>query len=174
MSFNAAEVGQRLVKAAYLEGDFTLSSGQKSRYYMDKYRFSTEPKLLRDIAIGLAGLLPEGITCLAGVELGAVPLVTAVALETGLPFVIVRKGAKDYGTAKLIEGVLPDKARVALIEDVLTTAAQAIRAAQLLTELGASVEKIVYVVNREQGAQENIASAGFVGAALFSKTSLGI
>jgi orotate phosphoribosyltransferase len=117
MTFNATEVGQRLVKAAYLEGDFTLSSGQKSRYYMDKYRFSTEPTLLRDIATGLAGLLPEGVSCLAGVELGAVPLVTAVSLQTELPFVIVRKGAKDYGTAKLIEGVLPEKARVALIED---------------------------------------------------------
>ncbi|MFN3267269.1 MAG: orotate phosphoribosyltransferase, partial [Deinococcales bacterium] len=114
------------------------------------------------------------ITCLAGVELGAVPLVTAVSLETGLPFVIIRKGAKDYGTAKLIEGVLPEHAQVALIEDVLTTAAQAIRAAQLLTELGASVKRIIYVVNREQGAQENIAAAGFSGAPLFSKTSLGI
>ena len=86
----------------------------------------------------------------------------------------VRKGAKEYGTAKLIEGVLPKNAKLALIEDVLTTAAQAIRAALLLTELGASVEKIVYVVDREQGAQENIAAAGFSSAALFSKTSLGI
>ncbi len=174
MAFDAKTVGQRLVQAAYLEGDFLLSSGQRSRYYMDKYRFSTEPKLLRDIAIGLAGLLPQGITCLAGVELGAVPLATAVSLETGLPFVIVRKGAKEYGTSKLIEGLLPENAKVALIEDVLTTAAQAIRAANLLTELGASVQKIVYVVNREQGAQENIAAAGFSGTALFSKTSLGI
>ncbi len=174
MSFNKEEVGTRLVKAAYLEGDFLLSSGQRSRYYMDKYRFCTEPRLLRDLAIGLAGLLPEGITCLAGVELGAVPLATAVSLETGLPFVIVRKGAKEYGTAKLIEGVLSENAKIALIEDVLTTAGQAIRAANLLVELGASVERIVYVVNREQGAQENIAAAGFVGAALFSKTSLGI
>ncbi len=174
MAFDAKTVGQRLVKVAYLEGDFLLSSGQRSRYYMDKYRFSTEPSLLRDIAIGLAGLLPEGINCLAGVELGAVPLATAVSLETGLPFVIVRKGTKDYGTSNLIEGVLPENAKVALIEDVLTTAAQAIRAALLLTELGASVQKIVYVVNREQGAQENMASAGFEGVALFSKTSLGI
>jgi orotate phosphoribosyltransferase len=150
------------------------SRGQRSRYYMDKYRFSTEPKLLRDIAIGLSGLLPTGLTCLAGVELGAVPLVTALALETGLPFVIVRKGAKEYGTANLIEGVLPENAQLVLVEDVLTTAAQAIRAAQMLTELGASVKRIVYVVNREQGAQENIAAAGFEGSPLFSKTSLGI
>ena len=168
------QLGKNLVRAAYLEGDFLLSSGQRSRYYMDKYRFSTDPKLLKPIALGLAGLLPADLNCLAGVELGAVPLVTAVSLETGLPFVIVRKGAKDYGTAKLIEGVLPDQAKIGLIEDVLTTAAQAIRAAQLLTELGASVERIVYVVDREQGADANIRAAGFLPAALFTKTALGI
>jgi orotate phosphoribosyltransferase len=149
-------------------------TGQRSKYYLDKYRFSTEPKLLKSIAEGLAGLLPQGLNCLAGVELGAVPLVTAVALETGLPFVIVRKGAKEYGTAKLIEGVLPEGAKLALIEDVLTTAGQAIRAANLLTELGAKVERVVYVVDREQGALENIRAAGFDGAPLFTKTSLGI
>jgi orotate phosphoribosyltransferase len=174
MTFNASSVGANLVKAAYLEGDFLLSSGQRSKYYLDKYRFSTEPKLLKSIAEGLAGLLPSGLNALAGVELGAVPLVTAVALETGLPFVIVRKGAKDYGTAKLIEGVLPEGAKLALIEDVLTTAGQAIRAANLLTELNAKVERIVYVVDREQGALENIRAAGFDGAPLFTKTSLGI
>ncbi len=169
-----AQLGKDLVAAAYLEGDFLLSSGQRSRYYLDKYRFSTDPKLLKPIAEGLADLLPEDLNCLAGVELGAVPLVTAVSLVTGLPFVIVRKGAKDYGTAKLIEGVLPNEARLALVEDVLTTAAQAIRAAQLLTELGASVERIIYVVDREQGALQNISAAGFTGAPLFTKSSLGI
>jgi orotate phosphoribosyltransferase len=167
-------LGQALVKAAYLEGDFLLSSGQRSRYYLDKYRFSTDPKLLGPIAQGLADLLPEGLEMLAGVELGAVPLVAAVSLVTGLPFVIVRKAAKEYGTSKLIEGVLKPGARVALIEDVLTTAGQAIRAAHLLTDLGAKVERVVYVVDREQGADANIRAAGFEPAALFTKTSLGI
>ncbi|HWG84199.1 MAG TPA: orotate phosphoribosyltransferase [Deinococcales bacterium] len=168
------DLARAIVKAAYLEGDFTLSSGQKSRYYLDKFRFSTDPALLAPIADGLASLLPPGLDRLAGVELGAVPLVTAVALRTGLPFVIVRKSAKEYGTSKLIEGVLEPGARVALIEDVLTTAGQAIRAAQMLSELGARVEKVVYVVDREQGADANIRAAGFDPAALFTKTSLGI
>jgi orotate phosphoribosyltransferase len=174
MAYENAALGQAILEAAYLEGDFTLSSGQKSRYYLDKFRFSTDPALLGPIAEGLASLLPEGLDRLAGVELGAVPLVTALALKTGLPFVIVRKGAKDYGTAKLIEGVLEPGMRVALVEDVLTTAGQAIRAAQLLSELGAKVEKVVYVVDREQGADANIRAAGFAPAALFTKTSLGI
>jgi orotate phosphoribosyltransferase len=172
--FDPAITGPALVKAAYLEGDFLLSSGQRSKYYLDKYRFSTDPALLKPIAEGLAGLLPSGLTMLAGVELGAVPLVAALSLETGLPFVIVRKGAKDYGTAKLIEGVLRAEARLALVEDVLTTAGQAIRAAQMLAELGARVERIIYVVDREQGADANIRAAGFEPAALFTKSSLGI
>ena len=174
MPFDPTQTGAMLVKAAYLEGDFLLSSGQRSKYYLDKYRFTTDPRLLKPIAEGLAALLPEGVEVLAGVELGAVPLVTAVSLETGLPFVIVRKGAKDYGTSKLIEGVLESGKRVALIEDVLTTAGQAIRAAKLLEELGAKVVKVVYVVDREQGADKNIREAGFEPAALFTKTSLGI
>ena len=168
------QLGKEIVKAAYLEGDFLLSSGQRSKYYLDKYRFSTNPKLLKPIAEGLAALLPANLQILAGVELGAVPLVTALSLETGLPFVIVRKGAKDYGTAKLLEGVLPEGAKLALVEDVLTTAGQAIRAANILKDLGASIEKIVYVVDREQGADANIRAAGFEPAFLFSKTSLGI
>jgi orotate phosphoribosyltransferase len=172
--FDPAITGPALVKAAYLEGDFLLSSGQRSKYYLDKYRFSTDPALLKPIAEGLAGLLPSGLTMLAGVELGAVPLVAALSLETGLPFVIVRKGAKEYGTAKLIEGVLRPDARLALVEDVLTTAGQAIRAANMLVELGARVERIIYVVDREQGADANIRAAGFEPAALFTKSSLGI
>ena len=168
------QLGKEIVKAAYLEGDFLLSSGQRSKYYLDKYRFSTNPKLLKPIAEGLAALLPANLEILAGVELGAVPLVTALSLETGLPFVIVRKGAKDYGTAKLLEGVLPEGAKLALVEDVLTTAGQAIRAANILKDLGARIEKIVYVVDREQGADANIRAAGFEPAFLFSKTSLGI
>ncbi len=167
-------LAQELKAAAYLEGDFLLSSGQRSKYYLDKYRFSTHPKLLRPIAQGLAGLLPNGLTQLAGVELGAVPLVTALALETGLPFVIVRKAAKDYGTAKLLEGVLLEHAQIALVEDVLTTAGQAIRAANMLKDMGASVNTIVYVVDREQGADANIRAAGYEPHALFTKTSLGI
>jgi orotate phosphoribosyltransferase len=174
MNLDLTALGKALVEAAYLEGDFLLSSGQRSKYYMDKYRFSTDPKILKPIAEGLAGLLPDGLDMLAGVELGAVPLVTAVSLETGLPFVIVRKAAKEYGTSKLIEGVLQQGAKLALVEDVLTTAGQAIRAANLLVELGGHVERIIYVVDREQGADANIRAAGFMPAALFTKTSLGI
>ncbi len=169
-----AGLGRALVVAAYLEGDFVLSSGQHSRYYLDKYLFSTEPKLLAAIAEHLAPLVPADTHRLAGVELGGVPLVTGLSLHTGLPFVIVRKGAKDYGTARRIEGVLKPGERVALVEDIWTTAGQAVAAANVLREAGAEVAAILAVVDREQGGPEAIRQAGFLPRALFTRSELGI
>jgi len=169
-----AELGRALVAAAYLEGDFLLSSGQRSRYYLDKYLFSTEPRLLAAIAEHLAPLVPAGTQRLAGVELGGVPLATALALQCGLPFVIVRKGQKDYGTARKIEGILRAGERVALVEDIWTTARQAIAAAEVLREAGAEVAAVLAVVDREQGGPEAIRQAGFEPRALFTRTDLGI
>ena len=101
-----SDLGRRLLAASYLEGDFLLRSGRRSRFYLDKYLFSTQPDLLRDIAAGLAAKLPayEPFDLLAGPELGAVAVVTAMSLACGKPFVIVRKGEKGYGTGKLLEG----------------------------------------------------------------------
>jgi orotate phosphoribosyltransferase len=170
-----SELAQAIKVAAYLEGDFILSSGKRSRYYLDKWRFETEPKLLGEIAKALAGLLPSPPPDrIAGVELGGVPLATALALETGIPYLIVRREAKEYGTAKEIEGVMNPGERVVLVEDVLTTASQAISAAQRLTNLGLQVVRILYVIDREEGAEANITAAGFEPAALFRKRDLGI
>jgi len=169
-----SELAQAIRDAAYLEGDFILSSGRRSRYYLDKYLFCTDPALLREIARALAAKLPPAFDVLAGVELGAVPLVTALALEAGRPFVIVRKQAKDYGTSKLFEGRLAQGQRVVLVEDVLTTAAQAIDAAKRLRAFGAEVVKVLYVVDRQEGASENLAAADLVAEPLFVKADLGI
>ena len=95
----------RIYRAAHLTGTFKLRSGATSTYYFDKYRFESDPALLRDIALGMKELLPEGSDRLAGLELGGVPLATALSLETGIPSLIVRRRAKDYGTAKGVEGV---------------------------------------------------------------------
>ena len=169
-----AELAAAIKDAAYLEGDFVLSSGQRSKYYLDKYLFSTDPALLREISAGLADLLPDGHDVLAGLELGAVPLATALSLHTEKPYVLVRKAVKDYGTSKLFEGRLEPGQRVVLVEDVLTTASQAIDAANRLTEFGAEVVKVIYVIDREQGAAGNLRDAGYDAAALFTKTDLGI
>jgi len=164
----------RIKQAAYLEGDFTLSSGLKSKYYLDKYLFETDPVLLRDIARALTDILPPEFDRIAGVELGGVPLATALALETGKPFIIVRREAKAHGTARQFEGSLRAGERVALVEDVLTTGAQAIAAAQRLEQAGAKVIRIIYVVDRQQGAAENIARAGYEPAYLFTAQDIGI
>lgn len=143
----------RVRDAALLEGDFVLSSGEKSRFYVDKYLFSTEPGLLRELARELSARLPAGTRRLAGVELGAVPLVTAVSLHGGLSYGIVRKDAKEYGTSKKIEGAPVEAGEgIALIEDVVTTGTQVLRAAAVLREAGAAVLGIVAVLDRREEA----------------------
>ena len=146
------DLAPRIRDAALLEGDFVLSSGERSSFYVDKYLFSTEPNLLRDVAAALAEQMPEGVERLAGVELGAVPLVVATALTTGLPYVIVRKSAKEHGSSagRSIEGNLETGERIALVEDVVTTGTQAVRAARNLLEAGTEVVTIVAVLDRRE------------------------
>jgi orotate phosphoribosyltransferase len=150
------DLASRIREAALLEGDFVLSSGERSNFYVDKYLFSTQPDLLRDVAAALTERLPEGVERLAGVELGAVPLVVATALATGLPYVIVRKSAKEHGTGRGIEGNLERGERVALIEDVVTTGTQALRAAGSLSDAGAEVVTIVSVLDRREVPEERL------------------
>ena len=175
LPFRAA-VARDLVDASLLRGDFVLRSGQRSAYYFDKYLFETQPSILGRVARLLAWMLPARVDRLAGPELGAVALAAAVSLETGLPFVIVRKGAKQHGASagKVIEGILKPGERVVVLEDVLTTGGEAIRAARQLRELGAQVELVLGVVDRGEGALEKLAAAGFPARALFGPADLGI
>jgi orotate phosphoribosyltransferase len=166
-------LASRVREAALLEGDFVLSSGKRSRVYVDKYLFSTEPGLLRDLADEISGRLPVGAQRLAGVELGAVPLVAATALQSELPYVIVRKSVKEYGTGNRTEGrPLEAGERAVLIEDVVTTGTQVLRAAAVLEEAGAEVLGIVAVLDRRD---ENSASlGGYSYKALLRLEDLGI
>lgn len=169
-----ASLASRIVHAAYLEGDFLLRSGRRSRYYLDKYRFTTEPSILRDIGHALAARLPAETQRVAGPELGAVPLATAVSLETGLPSVLVRGESKSYGTERRFEGILHRGENIVLIEDVVTTGGQAIESAIALRESGANLRLVLVVVDREEGAAEAMAAAGFQFEALFTSTTLGL
>lgn len=145
------ELAARVAEAALLEGDFVLSSGKRSSFYVDKYLFSTRPALLGDIAAALVDSLGDDVDRLAGVELGAVPLVVAASLQSGIPFVISRKGTKEYGTARSVEGELHPGEKVVLMEDVVTTGSQAVAAAEALEESGAEVVKILAVLDRREG-----------------------
>jgi orotate phosphoribosyltransferase len=168
------ELGRDLVNAAYLRGDFVLSSGLRSSYYFDKYLFETKPGILRRVAAMVAAMVPAEADRLGGPELGAVALTSAVSLETGLSFVILKKQPKGYGTSKGIEGELYEREKVVVVEDILTTGGEAIRAANTVTEAGAEVLIILAVIDREQGAQENLTAAGFKSKALFTRTELGL
>jgi len=168
------ELARRLAEVALLKGEFTLRSGRKSDYYFDKYRFETNPELLREVAAELAGMLPAGTDRLAGAALGGIPLATAVALQTGLPFVIVRKATKGYGTDELIEGILEPGDRVVLIEDVATTAGAALQAVDALRAAGAGAVSVLLVLDRREGAEEAFRAAGVPYRALFTSESLGI
>jgi orotate phosphoribosyltransferase len=167
------DLASRVREAALLEGDFVLSSGKRSRVYVDKYLFSTEPGLLRDLAREISGGLPAGAQRLAGVELGAVPLVTAASLYSGIPYVIVRKSVKKYGTGNRTEGrPLEAGEKVVLIEDVVTTGTQVLRAAAALEEAGAEVLGIVAILDRRD---EDFASlGGYSFQALLRLEDLGI
>jgi len=167
------DLASRVREAALLEGDFVLSSGKKSRFYVDKYLFSTEPALLRDLAREISGRLPVGTKRLAGVELGSVPLVAAAALESGLSYGIVRKSAKGYGTGNRIEGH-PFEAgeEVALIEDVVTTGAQVLAAAATLEEAGAEVVGILAVLDRR--GEDSAVLGNYPFEALLRMKDLGV
>ncbi len=169
-----AELGQDVVAAAYLKGRFVLRSGAISSYYFDKYMLTTRPAILRRIGEALAEMVPPETDRLAGPELGAIPLATAVSLRLGLPAVFVRKRAKGYGTAASFEGEIYPGERVVVVEDVLTTGSEAIRSARALRDFGANVLEILAVIDREEGAAANIAAAGFHFRALFTKSQLGL
>ena len=165
---------RRIKETAYLEGDFTLRSGKKSRYYLDKYLFETCPDILRALGQEFAKHVTQDVTLIAGAELGGIALAAAAALETGRRWIIVRNSKKGYGTGKLIEGRISPKDVVLLVEDIATTGGQVLEAAQVITEAGAKVAKIVATIDRRQGAREAITGAGFAFDSLLTRDDLGI
>lgn len=169
------ELAQALRAAALLEGDFTLRSGRKSKYYLDKYLFETQPALLRELATRFARYVTDDVDRIAGAELGGIALAAAASLATGKPFVIVRNSRKaGYGTGKLIEGKLERGERVLLVEDVATSGGQAIEACRTLVEAGVTVAAVVVTIDRQEGGREAIQAAGLRFEALFTTADLGV
>lgn len=174
-------LARAIADAALLRGAFTLRSGRTSSYYLDKYLFSTRPELLREIARLFAETIDADerwagkIDRLAGAELGGIPLAAATCLVTGHPTILVRNQKKDYGTGKQLEGALEKGDRVLFLEDVATTGGQAVEAVQTLRDAGAEVVGVIAVIDRQEGARENVeGAAGVPFAALFTKGDLGV
>jgi orotate phosphoribosyltransferase len=154
------ELLEAIREHAYLEGDFVLRSGRRSRYYLDKYRFGTRPELLDALAERIAARVAEvepDATRLAGPELGAVAFAAATSLRSGLPFLIVRKAEKGYGTDNRLEGGFEVGDRVCLIEDVVTSGGAAAEAVQALRAAGLECGNAVCVVDREEGGIDALA-----------------
>lgn len=174
-------LARQIADAALLRGTFTLRSGRTSNYYLDKYLFSTRPEVLAPLAelfaeriAAIESRTGQRVQRLAGAELGGIPLVTAASLRTGLPSLFIRNAKKDYGTAKQLEGKLERGDRVVLLEDVATTAGQALEAVKVLRDLGAEIVAVIATIDRQEGATENMKAAGVPFESLFTKRDLGI
>ncbi len=167
-----AALADQINAVARLTGTFTLRSGQIATEYFDKYRFEALPALLAQIAVALAPLVPADTEVLAGLEMGGIPIATALSLHTGLPAAFVRKEAKKYGTARLAEGAEIAGKRVCVVEDVITTGGQVVISTHDLRALGAVVEHVVAVIDRSPDAGAALTAAGLQMHALLTRAQL--
>ena len=166
------ELSKQIRAVSYLTGEFVLRSGNISNFYWDKYRFESHPALLTAIAAEMAKLLPSECDGLAGLELGGIPLATALSLQTGLPCFYVRKEAKTYGTCNLIEGGAKEGSRLVVIEDVITTAGQVCTSIEQIRAEGYTVEHVVAAIDRQAGGAAKINALGCSFASVFSLAEL--
>lgn len=165
------ELARKIYDISHLTGEFKLRSGQISHEYFDKYRFEAQPELLREIAAQMAPLIPVGTEILAGLEMGGIPVATALSLATGIPCVFVRKKAKDYGTCKFAEGLEITNKKVCIIEDVVTTGGQVVLSAADLRSIGAKVEHVLCVIHRgPEFPEPKLTEIGLTLTPLFKKS----
>lgn len=166
------ELARAIYDRTHLTGEFVLRSGAVSNEYFDKYRFESDPAMLRSIAEALAALVPDGTDGLAGLELGGVPLATMLSQVTGLPAFFVRKEAKTYGTCQLAEGGDLAGRRLLVVEDVVTSGGQVITSCGELRDRGAEVEHALCVIDRESGGPAGLAAIGITLHALYTMSEL--
>ena len=155
--------------ACYLTGDFVLRSGRKTTEYFDKYQLSTKSSLLYEITKGMSVLIPDGIEVIAGLEMGAIPVVTMLAHHTGIPAAFVRKQAKTYGTARLAEGASILGKNVLVIEDVVTSGGQVVISTGDMRALGAKIAHALVIIDRQDGGSEALKEIGVNLISLFNK-----
>ena len=169
---NKKELGEKIYQASHIRGHFKLRSGQISDEYFDKYLFETDPQLLTEIASRLKKLVPKDTQVLAGLEMGGIPLATAISIQTGIPVVFVRKKAKEYGTCKLAEGIEVRDKTACIVEDVVTTGGQIIMSANDLKQLGAITKTVLCVIERDKTCRQKLDEKGLELLSLFSMEEL--
>lgn len=169
---NHHDLAKAVYETCHLTGTFKLRSGNVANEYFDKYLFESNPAILASVAKYMASLIPDGTEILAGLEMGGIPLATAISIQTGIPVVFVRKKAKEYGTCKLAEGISVDGKRVCIVEDVVTTGGQILLSAQDLREAGAITDSVICAIQREALATQNLARGGLAIHPLFTMQDL--
>lgn len=169
---SAQALSQVLYQLCYRTGTFKLRSGQTSHEYFDKYQFEARPKVLQQIASRLAPLIPKRTEYLAALEMGGIPIATALSLETGIEMVFVRKKPKDYGTCRFAEGPEIRDRKLLLIEDVITTGGQVVLSSNDLRSEGAVIDSVLAVLDRSGGDHSKINAAGLSLKALFTMQDL--
>ncbi|MCX6148521.1 MAG: orotate phosphoribosyltransferase [Candidatus Kapabacteria bacterium] len=169
---NRNELAKEIYDVAHITGEFLLRSGVISNEYFDKYQFEGRPNILNAIADALVDSVPAGIDALAALEMGGIPIATAISLKTGIPVVFVRKEAKKYGTNKLAEGMNISGKKLLIVEDVVTSGGQIIISAKELRELGAIIEKAICVIDREAGGAKNLKEANIELNPLFTMSEI--
>ncbi|WIV21249.1 orotate phosphoribosyltransferase [Paenibacillus polygoni] len=166
------ELAKEIYEVSHVTGEFLLRSGKVSNEYFDKYLFEAKPELLSKIASELEKLIPQGTEVLAGLELGGVPVATALSLKSGIPAAFVRKKAKAYGTCKLAEGMDVKGKRICIVEDVVTTGGQVILSAKDLREAGTIVTDVVIVIERDIEGRKRLEAEGLTLHSLFKMEEL--
>jgi orotate phosphoribosyltransferase len=162
------DLAKEIYKKAHLTGEFLLRSGQKSNEYFDKYLFESDPQLLMAIIKEMKLLIPQNTEVFAGLEMGGIPLATALSIETDIVSVFVRKKAKEYGTCKIAEGGTTSNRNICVIEDVVTTGGQIIKSVQELRNRGGIVNSVLCVIQRNPDAVETLAKEGLFLKPLFT------
>jgi len=166
------DLARRVRDVSRLTGEFVLRSGRIANEYFDKYQFEADPALLDQLAERMAVLIPEGTEVLAGLEMGGIAVVTALARHAKLPTAFIRKQAKQYGTARLAEGAEVAGRRVLVVEDVVTSGGQVVISTGELRKLGAHVDHALCVIDRQEGGAAALAAEGITLRALLSREDL--
>ncbi|HDY7841750.1 TPA: orotate phosphoribosyltransferase [Vibrio vulnificus] len=169
---NKEQLAKEIYDVSNIRGEFLLRSGITATEYFDKYLFEANPRILRSIAQHLSSLLPEDYDQLAGLEMGGIPIATAISLATDSPVLFVRKEAKTYGTCKLAEGGDIQGKELVIIEDVVTSGGAIIEAVKELRERGAVVNNVLCVIDREGSGRANLEALGLEFSPLFTKSEL--
>ena len=168
----STDLAKKVFDVAHLTGEFLLRSGKTSNEYFDKYQFEARPELLNEIADALIPLLPKDFDLLGAMEMGGIPIATAIALKTGRPMVMIRKEAKEYGTCKFAEGPDVNGKKICIIEDVITTGGAVIQSTGMLREKGAEITDVMAVIDRSQGDHSKLNAIDLKVTALFTMEQL--